>query len=91
MLPKIIQRTIENIVLGIEPTKDDRRSLLDFLMNADTMVGPYHVSSPVFHELRDLCEVNQWIEAIKLLRQETGAGLKESKDAIDATFPRKED
>lgn len=35
-------------------------------------------------EIRDLVARGQHIQAIKAYRDETGAGLKEAKDAIDA-------
>jgi len=40
-------------------------------------------------EVRRLADANQKIEAIKLLREQTGLDLKEAKDAVDAYQSRR--
>ncbi|MCC6443552.1 MAG: ribosomal protein L7/L12 [Armatimonadetes bacterium] len=41
--------------------------------------------SPAPDPIRELTRAGRKIEAIKLYRERTGAGLKEAKDAVDAT------
>lgn len=44
---------------------------------------------PWVKEVQELCQVmNKRLDAIKLLRQQTGWTLKEAKDYIDREFPR---
>jgi ribosomal protein L7/L12 len=44
---------------------------------------------PACQSIEDLVRAGRKIEAIKLLRVETGLGLKEAKDQIDALFSRR--
>ena len=44
---------------------------------------------PASQSIEDLVRAGRKIEAIKLLRVETGLGLKEAKDQIDALFSRR--
>jgi hypothetical protein len=47
------------------------------------------VNSSVLNKLKDLMGDGRKIAAIKLLRTETGAGLKEAKEAVENTFQHK--
>ncbi len=51
-------------------------------MSASSSTGEEILDELTF-EIRRLLQANQKIDAIKLYRQETGASLKEAKDAID--------
>ena len=46
------------------------------------------VEPGVTEEIRQLVAEDRYIEAIKAYREETGAGLKDAKDAIDALRDR---
>ena len=46
--------------------------------------GPSTPNDPPDAEVRRLVETGHKIEAIKLVRQQTGLGLKEAKDQVDA-------
>lgn len=56
---------------------------LDVIIQALEIELPETVVSGLSPEVCRLADGNQKIEAIKLHRQQTGAGLKESKDAIE--------
>jgi ribosomal protein L7/L12 len=44
---------------------------------------PAGVSPEVLAEVRELKSRNQLIQAIKVMRQHTGMGLRDAKDAVD--------
>jgi ribosomal protein L7/L12 len=47
-------------------------------------VAPEQSAGGVTDEIRELVRSGRKIEAIKIYRERTGAGLKEAKDAVDA-------
>jgi large subunit ribosomal protein L7/L12 len=50
----------------------------------DVSAGDFHAAlEPVMEQVVHLVRKNQVIEAIKVVRQATGLGLKESKDLVD--------
>lgn len=75
----------ENDVLkrASQSLRMDNASLREILV-AHNIALPDPPAFPVEEEIRSLIAQNRKIEAIKLLRQTSGLGLKEAKDSVDA-------
>lgn len=61
-----------------------RRSDTRVIWESTPIASPAHDAAIADPELRTLLEQKQLIGAIKRYRELTGAGLKESKDAVEA-------
>ena len=79
-------RMIEAIKLVREQTGCglvEAKAAVDKLQR-EVVAGSGRLAGEEMDKIRELLRAGRKIEAIKLHRQQTGAGLKEAKDAVDA-------
>ncbi|OHD55165.1 MAG: hypothetical protein A2Y33_10625 [Spirochaetes bacterium GWF1_51_8] len=74
------RRQIENLT----KTVADLEKKVDMLMRHLNLSAPSGDRSSFEYEISDLIRRGDKIEAIKRYREQTGMGLKEAKDAVEA-------
>ena len=79
-----IKRYREQTGMGLKQAKD----AVEAIERGGTAPLPAGVDEPFRAELLNLLDRGQKIEAIKLYRERTGAGLKQAKEAVEALAAR---
>lgn len=67
--------------LGLKEAKD---AIDDYLDGKPVSIHPETPASPLSSSVGDALQRGNKIEAIRLLREQTGLGLKEAKEAVEA-------
>jgi len=71
-------------ISGVDPNMcSDALDLLLEMQSGVRTIGDFRISPSQYMEITNFIHAQQKIRAIKALRQATGAGLKDSKEAID--------
>lgn len=82
-----LRRRIEATGVGVYGSSHTVQPMRQATPNAYQQPAPGAAGSvgfPVSDEVRALVAANRRIEAIKMLRTQTGLGLKEAKDVVDS-------
>ena len=89
-----INQFLRKIVLANETSYDLRSEALSLLIKTETqdfvsskmgkVVQRFNITPYQYKQIQDLISGKQKIDAIKLLREFSGIGLKEAKDAVEA-------
>ena len=95
MLSDKIKNILRKVLVGGMISPDDKMAILELLENEakgnteklKNEVGGIRVIYEHYKEIGDFAKAGRRIEAIKILREVSGVGLKEAKDAVDKEFP----